>query len=99
LTLDYAGFRTLDSLARAQAVFGQTQIIVVSDRFHLPRALFLADAFKLEAVGFASRPVAYVYARKTVWREYFARVKAVLDVYVLQTQPRFFGPRVEIKLS
>ena len=99
MTLDYAGFRTLDSLARAQAVFGQTQLIVVSDEFHLPRALFLADAFSLNAIGFASRPVAEVYARKTVWREYFARVKAVLDVYVLNTQPRFYGPRVEIKLS
>ena len=99
MTLDYAGFRTLDSLARAQAVFGQTQIIVVSDEFHLPRALFLAGAFRLDAVGFASRPVADVYARKTVWREYFARVKAVLDVYVLNTQPRFYGPRVAIKFS
>jgi SanA protein len=99
MTLDYAGFRTLDSLARAQVVFGQTQLIVISDGFHLPRALFLADAFKLEAVGFASRPVAEVYARKTVWREYFARVKAVLDVYVLNTQPRFYGPRVKINLA
>ncbi|NOT62852.1 MAG: DUF218 domain-containing protein [Acidobacteria bacterium] len=99
MTLDYAGFRTLDSLARAQAVFGQTQIIVISDGFHLPRALFLAEAFKLDAVGFASRPVAEVYARKTVWREYFARVKAVLDVYALATQPRFYGPPVEIKFA
>ena len=99
MTLDYAGFRTLDSVARAQAVFGQTQIIVISDEFHLPRALLLADAFGLDAVGFASRPVAEIYARKTVWREYFARVKAVLDVYVLNTQPRFYGPRVAIKLS
>ena len=99
LTLDYAGFRTLDSLARAQAVFGQSQIIVVNDGFHLPRALFLADAFGLDAIGFASRPVAEIYARQTIWREYFARVKAVLDVYVLNTQPRFYGPRVAIKLS
>jgi SanA protein len=99
LTLDYAGFRTLDSVVRAKAVFGQTRITIISDDFHLPRALFLASAYQVDAIGFSSAPVAEIYARKTKWRESFARLKAMLDVYVFGTQPKFYGPPVEIKLA
>jgi SanA protein len=99
MTLDYAGFRTLDSVARAKAVFLQPRITIISDDFHVARALFLAEAYGVDAIAFTSRPVPELYARKTIWREYFARVKAVLDVYVLHTQPRFYGPPIEIRLS
>jgi SanA protein len=98
MTLDYAGFRTLDSVVRAKAVFQQPRITIISDDFHVQRALFLADAYGLEAIAFTSRPVPEIYARKTIWREYFARVKAVLDVYLFGTEPKFYGPPVEIKL-
>jgi SanA protein len=97
LTLDYAGFRTLDSVARAKAVFGQQRLTVISDDFHVQRALFLCQKHGLDAVAFPAEPVPERYARKTRWREYLARVKAVLDVYVLHTKPRFYGPPVEIK--
>lgn len=99
LTLDYAGFRTLDSVVRAQAVFQQARITIISDDFHVQRALFLAEAYGMDAIAFTSRSVPAIYARKIIWREYFARVKAVLDVYLLGTHPRFYGPPVEIKLS
>jgi SanA protein len=99
MTLDYAGFRTLDSVARAKAVFQQPRLTIISDDFHVPRALFLADAYGLDAIAFTARQVPERYARATLWREYFARVKAVLDVYVFGTEPKFYGPPVEIRLS
>lgn len=99
MTLDYAGFRTLDSVARAKAVFGQTRLTVISDDFHVQRALFLCRVHGIEAVALSAAPVPETYARKTIWREYLARIKAVLDVFVLGTEPKFYGPPVEIKPS
>lgn len=96
MTLDYAGFRTLDSIARAQAVFGQRRLTIISDDFHVQRGLFLCRAYGIEAVALCSAPVPEIYARKTRWREYLARVKAALDVYLLGTRPKFYGPPVEI---
>ncbi len=96
ITLDYAGFRTLDSIVRAKEVFGQNNLIVVSQPFHNERALFIARHHGIEAVGFNARTAAYRYGYKVYLREYLACVKAVLDVYVLKTQPKFLGPKVEI---
>jgi len=99
MTLDYAGFRTLDSVARAKAVFGQTRLTVITDDFHVSRALFLCRAEGIEAVAFCSDAVPLKDSGKTRMREWLARVKAWLDVYVLQTGPRFYGPPVEIKIA
>ena len=96
MTLDYAGFRTLDSVVRAQAIFGQRRLTIISDDFHVQRALFLCRQYGIEAVALCAEPVPESYARKTRWREYLARVKAVLDVYLLGTGPKFYGPPVEI---
>lgn len=99
ITLDYAGFRTLDSIARAKAVFGVTRVTIVTDHFHLPRALFLAQTHGLDAIGFASERVPFRWAKKTLLREVASRVKAWLDVYVLHTQPHFYGPPVELRIA
>ena len=99
LHLDYAGFRTLDSMARAQAVFGVQEVTVITDDFHLPRSLFLADAFGLKAVGFSSPHVPFALSKKTLTREVCARAAALVDVYVLHRQPRFYGPKVDLLLA
>ena len=99
ITLDYAGFRTLDSVVRARAVFGQTKLTIVTDDFHAARALFLADAHGIEAVGFLSPHVPDEWSRKTRVREIGARVAAWLDVCVLRTKPKFYGPPVSIQLA
>ena len=99
ITLDYAGFRTLDSIARAKAVFGVTRVTIVTDHFHLPRALFLAQTHGLDAIGFASERVPFRWAKKTLLREVASRMKAWLDVYVLHTQPHFYGPPVELQIA
>ena len=99
ITLDYAGFRTLDSMARAKAVFGLQRFTIVTDDFHQARAIFLARAHGLDVVGFQSGPVPLKWSVRTRTRELVSRVAACLDVYVLHTKPHFYGPPVEIHLT
>jgi SanA protein len=58
ITLDYAGFRTLDSVVRAREVFGQEEgFTIISQPFHVERALFLANANGIKAIGYGSANV------------------------------------------
>lgn len=98
ITLDYAGFRTLDSVVRCKAIFSQDDIIIVSQAFHNQRALFIGDFYGIKAVGFNARDVSFSAGIKTRIREYFARCKAVLDLYMLKTQPKFLGKKVDIPI-
>ena len=94
--LDYAGFRTLDSIIRAGHIFGLSDFIIISQRFHNQRAVFIARALGLKAYGYNARDVRGRLAMKIRAREYFAKVKAFLDVYILKTQPKFLGEKIEI---
>lgn len=94
--LDFAGFRTLDSVVRAKKVFKQDKLIIISQQFHNERALFLARKNGIDAVAFNARSVDFSFSRKTFIREKLARVKAVLDYYILNTQPRFLGEQITI---
>ncbi len=94
--LDYAGFRTLDSMVRAKIIFGQTQITVISQKFHNERAIFLAEKNGISAVGFNAKDVNKKYAIKVHFREYLARTKAYLDI-LLGVKPKFLGNKIEIK--
>lgn len=96
---DYAGFRTLDSVVRAKEVFGQQRVIFVSQRFHNARAIYLARAFGIEAYGLDATDVPVALSVKTFLREKLACVKAVLDVNVLGTKPRFLGEKVRVPLE
>ncbi|HEY3399787.1 MAG TPA: ElyC/SanA/YdcF family protein [Geothrix sp.] len=80
---DYAGLRTWDSLKRAQAVFGQQQVVIVTSDFHLPRALYLADRMGLRAWGVpASTDDRPPVNRFRYWiREYVARHLALWDAW------------------
>jgi SanA protein len=98
-TLDYAGFRTLDSVVRARAVFGQRAVTIISDDFHVQRAIFLGRSSGLDPIAFCAEPVPLAYSRSVRWREYGARIKAVLDIYLLHTSPKYFGPPVEIRIG
>jgi SanA protein len=99
MTLDYAGFRTLDSFARAKAVFGVDRLTLVTDDFHCPRAVLLARHFGIDAVAYQSKPVRWQWSKKTRLREVGAQLKALLDLYVLRTKPRFLGPRIELPVG
>jgi SanA protein len=99
IVCDYAGFRTLDSVVRAKEVFGQQRVIFVSQRFHNARAIYLARAFGMEAFGLDAKDVPVTLFVKTFLREKLACVKAVLDVNVLGTQPKFLGEKVTVPLE
>ncbi len=94
--LDYAGFRTLDSVVRSKEVFGQAQMTIISQKFHNERALFLAEQNGIDAVAFNAKNIGVKYGKKVLLREAFARVKAVLDVYLLRTNPKYLGPKNKI---
>lgn len=93
--LDYAGFRTLDSVVRACEVFGQTSYIVVSQRFHNERAVYLAMRHGIDAVGFNARDVRAPAALRVRAREWLARVSACWDV-LTGRGPHFLGEPIEM---
>ncbi|MEI9893072.1 MAG: ElyC/SanA/YdcF family protein [Chthoniobacter sp.] len=99
ITLDYAGFRTLDSMARAKVVFGLQRFTIITDDFHMARAIFLARSYGLDVIGFPSERVAYWWSKKVRTRELASRTVACLEVYVLHTRPRYFGPPVKIEVA
>ncbi len=97
ITLDPLGVRTLDSVVRAEAIFDLKDYIIVSQKFHLERALFIAKAKGQKVIGFIAKDIpgtAAAYRMKT--REYFARAKAFLDVYILHTTTKFDGKKEKV---
>ena len=94
--LDYAGFRTLDSVVRCKEIFGQKSITIISQQFHNERAIFIARQNNIEAIGFNAKDVNVQYGFKTRIREYLARVKMVLDL-IFGKKPKFLGDKIEIK--
>ncbi|MDX2004005.1 MAG: ElyC/SanA/YdcF family protein [Meiothermus sp.] len=97
--LDYAGFRTLDSVVRAEAVFKEQNFTVISQRFHNERAVFIARERGLGAVGYNARDVSAAVAPQVQFREYFARVQMVLDLFLLNTRPKFYGEPIRIGID
>lgn len=97
VTMDFAGLRTLDSVVRSKEIFNQTNLIIISQKYHLYRALFLAQKKGVNAVGFVAKQPRGNYV-KMLLREYLARVKAVLDLYVLDTQPKYLGSEHPIRV-
>jgi SanA protein len=93
---DHAGFRTLDTMARAVAIFQVREAIVVTQAFHLARALFLAESAGIDAVGVVADRRRYAWEDHYARREYLARVRCWLDVHVLRTAPRFAGAPIPI---
>lgn len=87
MTLDYAGYRTFDSVVRCKDVFNQEKITVISQNFHNARALYIGNHEGMEAIAFAAQDVPDGYSFRTLIREYLARPYAMLDVYVLRPQP------------
>ena len=88
--MDYAGFRTLDSVVRARNLYGATKLTVISQEFHCERAVYLAERNGIDALGFAAEDSGVQSARvRLALRESLARVLAVLDAEILKTKPHF----------
>lgn len=96
IVLDYAGFRTLDSIVRCKKVFGQQAVTIISQPFHNKRALYIASSYGMQAVAFNARDVNLHMGFKTQLREKFARVKVFIDLYITHQQPKFLGKRIKI---
>jgi SanA protein len=84
LLLDYAGFRTFDSVIRSKGVFKEKNITIISQDFHNARALYIAQNEGINAISFAAQDVPVGYSVRTLVREYLARPKAVLDVHFIR---------------
>lgn len=92
---DYAGLRTLDSVMRAKLIFDQPDYIVISQQFQNERALYIAHRRGMEdVIAFNATNPRMESMPKVYLRELFARVKAVLDVEFMKTEPKFLGSRV-----
>lgn len=96
IVLDYAGFSTLDSVLRTREVFLQRSFTIVSQRFHVERALYIARHNGIDAVGYRAQDVRGPSGVRTRVREYFARVKAVMDVHVFTREPEYLGDKIII---
>lgn len=97
LVFDFAGFRTHDSVIRCKKIFGQKKVTIISQKFHNERALFIAQKYGLEAIGYNAKDVGFRDNLYTTIREKLARVKLFLDVYIFDTQPHFLGKKIAIK--
>jgi SanA protein len=89
MVLDYAGRRTYDTCYRAKAIFGIDSALLVTQQFHLPRALFLCSMLGIQAVGVDANNYRYWPPDMLIWniREQLATVGAFWDVYVEKPLP------------
>ena len=99
ITLDYAGLRTLDSVVRSKKIFGQNKIVIITQPFHSYRAVFISRYYDMDAVAMVAEDPTADQTLKVKLREYLARTKAVLDLYVFKTDPRFLGDKEEIIIT
>jgi len=95
IILDFAGFRTLDSVVRAKSIFGQTQLTVISQKFHNQRAIFISKYKGIDAIGYNAKDVSLKWSYRTMLREKLARVKVIFDL-VFGVDPKFLGEKIEI---
>ena len=95
--MDHAGFNTWDSMYRARDVFDVTGLIIVTQEFHISRAVCIARSLGLDAIGYGINQERFAGPSLRYWqfREYFARVKAFISI-VLKPKPRYLGDRIPI---
>ena len=94
--LDYAGFRTFDSMVRLREIFGQQEVIVISQKFHNERAIYIGEKLHIKTYGYNAPDVSRYFGFGTMLREKLARVKVILD-FCFGVKPKFLGPGVVIK--
>jgi SanA protein len=93
--LDYAGFDTYSTLFRAKHIFNIQEAILISQKYHLARAVFIGQNLGIKSIGFVAKQGNYSKIRRYTIREYAATVKSVFDVFTHRT-PQFLGEKVDI---
>jgi SanA protein len=92
IVCDHSGYRTIDSVIRSQAVYGLDRVTIISQAFHNRRAIYIAEYWNIDAIGFDARDVEPPRGRKVRRREFFARLRVMIDLHVLSTRAHFMGP-------
>jgi SanA protein len=89
IVLDYAGRRTYDTCYRARVIFGASEALLVTQKFHLPRALFLCNALGLKSYGIEANNNRYRKISLLIWnlREQIATIGAFIDIYFSKPVP------------
>jgi SanA protein len=95
IVLDYAGFRTYDSIVRANKIFGQTHFTIISQKFHNERAIYIAKRLGLNAIGYNAKNVAFAASPRIYLREKISRTAVFLDLF-LNHDPKFLGDPIQI---
>ena len=93
--LDHAGFDTYDSLYRARDIFEADSLIVSTQEFHLPRAVYIGNSLGIETYGYIADKQPYLAARRNEMREFPARIKAFLNV-TFHSKPKYLGDAIPI---
>lgn len=96
IVCDYAGLRTFDSVVRAKEIFGTDHLVFISQQFQNERAIYIAQANGIRAIGFNAQDVPNQQGWRTKFREIGARVKMWLDVHFLDTRPTHLGERIQL---
>lgn len=96
--LDHAGFTTYDSLYRARDIFAIKDCVIVTQRFHLSRAVYTARKLGLDCSGFVADRRQYTASSHnwSKFREFFSKIKAWLQVNVTKPKPKFLGEKIPI---
>jgi SanA protein len=95
IIMDYAGLRTLDSVVRCNRVFGENKFTVISQAFHNQRAIFIANYWGIDAIGFNAKDGDSSSEAIVLFREKLARVLMMWDLWT-GTKPKHFGDRILI---
>lgn len=95
IILDYAGFRTLDSVVRGKEVFGQDEFTIISQPFHNQRAIYIARKRGIDAIAFDAEDVSDKYSIEVRIREIGARLLVAYDL-LTERKPHFLGEKVNI---
>lgn len=97
--MDHAGFETYDSLYRARDIFGAKKVMIVTQEYHLYRALYIADKLGIDARGVTS-DLRFYSKKMAYWkfREYLARVKSFIKC-IIQPEPKYLGDTIDLSVS
>lgn len=94
--LDYAGFRTYDSIIRAKKIFGLNKLTIISQKFHNQRAIFISRFNNINAIAYNAKDVGEYSGLRTILREKLARVIMFFDL-LFKREPKFLGDSIIIE--
>ena len=92
---DYAGFSTYDSMMRAKEIFGLDTLIVISQNFHVRRAVYIGRKLGMHPFGYVAQTPENFSQFRLILREFLARIKATYDIWI-KKKPKFLGKKIPI---